>query len=310
MYHLKKEAFGDYSKLTFFNENTGNGFSLIPEVGGTILELWLDHQEVMEGCASPDELENNKAYKNAFLFPFPNRLKNGAYEINGREYQFPINETETNNALHGLSQDVNMDVLFSETSASVASVTLSYFDDGTSKAYPFPFLFDVVFTISDTKGFEVKMKFTNESNDRIPAGIGWHPYFKIGNSIDTLKLKIPECNMIEIDQWMIPTGNVLVYNYFKNPKMIGRAILDNGFKLESETGRKEVLLSNSNVTLKYWQETGSRKFNFLQLYTPSSRNCIAIEPMTCNIDAFNNGDGLVMLAPEEFIEASCGVVLE
>ena len=40
----------------------------------------------------------------------------------------------------------------------------------------------------------------------------------------------------------------------------------------------------------YWQEAD--KFPYVQLFTPPSRKSLAIEPMTCNIDAFNNKEGL------------------
>ncbi|MFT5765257.1 MAG: aldose 1-epimerase [Saprospiraceae bacterium] len=310
MYKQQKEQFGAFDKLTFFNETSGNGFSVVPEVGGTILEIWLKGESVLAGCVSPEELENNQDYKSALLFPFPNRLKDGKYQLNGRDYQFPINNALTDNALHGLGREVKMDVLASEVTTSQASITLSYFNEGIDKAYPFAFLFDVVFSMSEETGFEVKMKFTNEANENIPVGIGWHPYFKIGDTVEGLNLKIPDCKMIEIDERMIPTGTLLDYDYFDKPRMIGKAVLDNGFKLSNEQGRKEVLLADQNFTLKYWQETGSGKFNFLQIYTPPSRTCIAIEPMTCNIDAFNNRDGLLLLAPEESVEAACGIQLE
>ena len=39
--------------------------------------------------------------------------------------------------------------------------------------------------------------------------------------------------------------------------------------------------------------------SFLQVYTPDTRNCIAIEPMTCAPDCFNNKNGLLTLKPSE-----------
>ena len=56
-----------------------------------------------------------------------------------------------------------------------------------------------------------------------------------------------------------------------------------------------------------WQETGKYKYNFLQVYTPPHRKSIAIEPMTCAPDAFNNKDGLIVLGPFESFYAVCGI---
>jgi aldose 1-epimerase len=52
------------------------------------------------------------------------------------------------------------------------------------------------------------------------------------------------------------------------------------------------------------------KYNFLQVYTPPHRNTIAIEPMTCLADAFNNKKGLIILKPSETASFSFGVKLE
>ena len=42
-------------------------------------------------------------------------------------------------------------------------------------------------------------------------------------------------------------------------------------------------------------------------YIPPDRSSIALEPMTCKANAFNNGDGLITLAPGESFEGSFGV---
>ncbi len=308
MYIHTEEQFGDFTKHVFFNKETGNGFSVVPEVGGTILEIWFGEEQIVDACETPEELGNNAAYKSSLLFPFPNRLCDGEYDHNSKEYKFPINDVGTNNALHGFGRDVEMDVLKKETTESQASITLSYFDEGSIKSYPFPFLFDVIYSISDEEGFKVNMRFSNEANESVPIGIGWHPYFKIGETVNNASLQLPDCKMIEIDDRMIPTGSMVDYNYFKNSRPIKKAVLDNGFLLNGEPGKAEVLFSNQKIKLKYWQETGDRKFNFLQVYTPPHRQSIAIEPMSCNIDAFNNGDGLVVLKPEESLEANCGII--
>ncbi|MCB0643138.1 MAG: hypothetical protein KDC44_15925, partial [Phaeodactylibacter sp.] len=52
------------------------------------------------------------------------------------------------------------------------------------------------------------------------------------------------------------------------------------------------------------------KYNFLQVFTPDHRQSIAIEPMTCNVDAFNNREGLIVLKPGEAHAASFGLRLD
>ena len=52
------------------------------------------------------------------------------------------------------------------------------------------------------------------------------------------------------------------------------------------------------------------KYNYLQVFIPPLRNSIAIEPMTCNTDAFNNKEGLIILEPDQQFKASYGVSIK
>ena len=73
-----------------------------------------------------------------------------------------------------------------------------------------------------------------------------------------------------------------------------------------ETKNYEVILANEEGKLTYWQEAGTGKYNFIQIFTPPHRNCIALEPMTSNIDTFNNKDGLVILQSGESLGGKFG----
>ena len=87
-------------------------------------------------------------------------------------------------------------------------------------------------------------------------------------------------------------------------------MLDNCFAVPTTSLEVSAHLSGPRGTIRYWQETGKDKFNFLQVFTPPYGTSVALEPMTCNVDAFNNGEGLVTLAPGATLEAKAGVVYE
>ena len=46
-------------------------------------------------------------------------------------------------------------------------------------------------------------------------------------------------------------------------------------------------------------------FRFVQVYT--ARGAIAVEPVTCAPDAFNTGDGLLVLEPGASFTGRCGI---
>ena len=310
MFRQKIEPFGNWERRIFENKESGCRFSLVPEFGATVLELIFNGKNILDHYQSPEELEVGAWSKNAVLFPFPNRLKNGQYETDGKKYQFPINDNNTQNALHGLGHQKPFSVKHIELSSTEAKIICTYQDEGENESYPFPFVCKISFCIKTDNEFEVELFFQNNSQQRIPVGLGWHPYFILSEKINDCFLQMPTCQMIEVDEYMIPTGTKYDYSFFKKKKKIEKVVLDNGFKLKKENGRAAIIVEGDYGTLNYWQEVGHRLWNFVQVFTPPNRKSIAIEPMTCNIDAFNNRDGLILLESGEKIGGKFGLRLD
>lgn len=310
MFQAKKEKFGQFERVSIAHEESGNSLSLVPEHGACLLDLRLGGLSVLDGYQTPQELDFNNWSKSRFLFPFPNRLKHGTYHWDDVIYQFPINDGQTGNALHGMGMMDPFRYTQLETKADEAVIECSYKNEGKHPAYPFRFSIVVRFTLWADHRFELQMTFQNLHDKPVPVGIGWHPYFLLdGQGVDRWRLQLPPCEMIGINPQMIPTGKRYEYDRFKQERVIQSEVLDNCFALTEPKERASLSLSNEKHKLEYWQEMGTGKFNYIQLFTPPHRKSLAIEPMTCNVDAFNNGDGLVRLHPGERISAHCGLSL-
>ena len=309
MYEYEKDTFAGLERYRVFHPGSGNSCTVIPGHGGHLQEVLLGGVSVIDGFETEEELEKNFKSKSALLFPFPNRLKAGRYEHAGQHYQFPINNPATGNAIHGIGRRVDMTLHSIELGEEEADLHLRYEYTGDNPAYPFAFAFSLSYYFRADGRFDLSLGLHNFSNVPIPAGIGWHPYFKLGESVDALELKMPPVHQIQIDEYMIPTGAQSTYRTFQDFRPIGDTTLDNGFYLPEQGGRAEVMLRKGPQQLHYWQETGSGKYNFIQVYTPPSRKSLALEPMTCNIDAFNNGDGLQVLEPGQGVMGGCGFYL-
>lgn len=307
MYTQTQQAFGPFQRYELSDEAGRNRLAVSPDGCACLLELTLGGQSLLDAYQTPEELAGNAWYKNVPLFPFPNRLADGAYEWGGHSFQFDLNDGATDNALHGLSRDFATTVERVDLQTESASITCRYQDAGATPAYPFLYTLDVTYRLSDRGQFEGTLRFRNDSDQAIPVGLGWHPYFRLTDRIDELLLQLPPCEMIGVDQRMLPTGKRYEYDEFSTPKAIGATVLDNCFALASETGRAKVILQNATGRLHYWQETGPGKFNFLQVFTHPDRHALAVEPMTCNIDAFHNEEGLIALQPGEEVQAGFGL---
>lgn len=310
MYKHSTEAFGAFTKHVLRSEKTGHQLAILPEYGAIVLDLQLHGVSILDTYQTPQEVINNSWAKNTVLYPFPNRLKDGTYDWGGQSYHFFANESLTNTAIHGFGQDKPMKVTFLEVEETTAAITCLYTDYGTHEAYPFRFSVEMAFTLSDEKGFELQLTLRNHDEQVIPAGLGWHPYFTIGPKADIYRLQMPECRLVGIDERMLPTGKTYEYDDFSTLKPVGVTVLDNCFELPVQEGRAETTVMGEKGTLHYWQETGAGKYNFLQVFIPPLRHCIALEPMTCAPDAFNNGTGLAQLEPGEKLSGRFGVWLE
>jgi aldose 1-epimerase len=305
MFSHKIEPFGAFQKFTFSND-TGDAFVVVPQFGACLLDLQFNHRSVLDGYNSPEEMIDNKWSKNIILLPYPNRLRDGQYVHNGTTYQFELTNADTQNSIHGFGKDAPMVVDLMWKNEKEAGLTCSWQYDGANAAYPFRFTSKITMLLR-AREFEMSMAVTNDSTVEIPVGLGWHPYFKMSEKSDDSSLHIPDCQIISIDDRMLPTGEKADFQAFTHLSQIDTSILDNGFLIKNQTKNAETILASEHGQLTFWQETGYRKWNFLQVFTPPHRKSVAIEPMTCNIDAFNNGDGLVMLKPEESMAGTFGV---
>ncbi len=310
IYQHRTEPFGDFEKHIFENTD-GDAFEIVPEYGACLLDLRFGGVSVLDGYKTPEEMVAGAWGKNIVLFPFPNRLRDGRYTHEGKTYQFDLNNPDSQNAIHGFGKDKPMSIQFKSTEDEQAMIHCTWVHDGSHPAYPFRYAFDMAIYLTEGELY-VEMAFTNYHSTAIPVGLGWHPYFVLSDDVADTSLKMPKSELILIDNRMLPTGEKQAYTAFDTLTKIGDTSLDNGFFITEEKEKEEaeasVILQSERGTLHYWQQIGEQKWNFLQVFTPPHRKSIAVEPMTCNIDAFNNKDGLVLLESKASIIGSFGVV--
>ncbi len=297
MYELKKTSFGKHTRFILHNPLNGNAFSVVPERGANVLDIHFSGKNILDGYTTPEELQAAKWGKSALLFPFPNRLDGGRYEWLGHRYEFPVNNAATGNAIHGFIRDVAFEVEYVFLARDEASILCSYTYGGERPYYPFPFTLEIEFTIHDKGAFTLETACRNLHEQSIPIGFGWHPYFRLTDKADKHLMQLPTCEKVAIDDRMIPTGRREPFAGFRRKMTTGNTFIDNCFQNLSSGASYKLSLEGAGrrVTVK----AGSRQFPFFQVFTPPHRESIALEPMTCNVNAFNNGEGLITLGPDK-----------
>lgn len=309
----------DYSALVL---DTGDGkasLEIVPEFGGLINGLWLSNARgqrvnLIAGLPHRARMAVNEQYRGVVLYPYPNRLDAGHYTYNDRQYQFAINETDFNNQLHGLLYALPATMVSRHDGEQECTVELQYIVDGSNLGYPFKADVRVRYTLNSTTGLTVSYSVKNQHDAAVPVGLGWHPYFQIpGRSVDELQLELPSVEHTPVDKRMLPTGDTQTFTEFQKAKVIGNRTFDDCYRLteRSSEGRARVVLASpaDELGIEIWQSSGPSGYNFVQLCIPPDRQSIAIEPMTCGINAFNTGDGLLELQPGEELHTHFGVQL-
>ncbi|MGR3809794.1 aldose epimerase family protein [Jiulongibacter sp. NS-SX5] len=278
--------------------------AIIELTGATLSHLTLGNEDLIKYPLKEDDPK--KGYPSAFLFPFPNRIRDGRYVFEGKEYSLDLNDTDSNNAIHGFVAFENFEVL--EQSDKKAKLQYSY--NGQHEGYPFPFTFTVEFSLSSNK-LSVKAEGENTGENNMPVGFAWHPYFGFGSEpIGEMTVKAPRREKMELSDRYIPTGEFETERAGVIP--LKNNILDNVFRIADVDSAQEVSIEvrYKKKKLIVSQKAGKSKLNYFVLYTPASRDCIAIEPQSCNTNAFNNEEGLVILKPGKKIKYEMSVSLE
>ncbi len=316
MFKITEENKNGLEKIKIVNTETGEYVSVLPQFGGNVNGLVLLKNNklysVLAGNNSKKEFEGFGIYNGAKLFPFPNRIKDGVYIFEGKEYQLQLNYTAEGNAAHGLVYNKRFRVLSKLEGKHFAEVNLIYNYKGMNEGYPFPFELVLTFTLIKDRGFICKTVARNKGGTPMPFGDGWHPFLSFRKKIDNLFLKFDSDKKIITDDSMIPTGKKIKYDEFSLLKQIGKKEFDDCFLLKTNNGKHETVLYDEAADTKIilCQETGKGKYNYLHVYTPPGRKSIAVEPVTSNINAFNNKEGLNILQPQEKFVASYGIYIK
>jgi aldose 1-epimerase len=308
-----KQQFGKFQEYVITNPTTGESVHILPEYGANVHRLILQKNNqlftVIHSGDIDEEFLADPSFPSAILFPWPNRIQDGQYDLFGSDYYLPINEVALNHAIHGFVYDKSFEVVEEYTDANKALVVLRYDYQGDYEGYPFPFVLDIMYQFRSEDGLLVKFSVKNKSEQDIPIGLGWHPYFQInGESADEWKISFPATHQFISDARMIPDVRKEVES--NEWIVLKDRTLDNVFLLDKkEIATVKLHSEKSNVTLIVWQPANWQQFNYSVLYVPPKRDRIAIEPMTCNTNAFNTGDGLLLLPIDGLYEIECGVYL-
>jgi aldose 1-epimerase len=262
---------------------------------------------VVDGFGSLDDaIENiSNGFKSAKLSPFVCRMNKGEYRFDGNDYKIEKFYLPPH-AIHGLVFDAVYKVAATNTDENSASVTLTTTYKGEDKGYPFPYTSSIVWKLETNNKLSVTTTIYQSNGKAIPFADGWHPYFNLGETIDTSTLQFNSNQLIEFDETLIPTGNIVTDERFVNGALLKDIFLDNCFKLNNNN-QPAVVLKNNALQLSIEPDAS---YPYIQIYTPPHRKSIAIENLSGAPDCFNNKMALLLLEPNQEYSFTTSYILK
>jgi aldose 1-epimerase len=241
-------------------------------------------------------------FAGSLLAPWPNRIRDGRYQLNGTSYQLPVTEPERGNALHGLVVWERFDARRHDDTA----ITLTHLLVPTP-GYPFEIEIAARYELGDG-GLTTTITARNLGRMTAPWGTAAHPYLLGGDGrVDRWTLSLPAGQVLDVtpDRLLPESCRPVRHDMdFRIPRRIGRTEIDHAFTglVPDSDGLARVrLYGSSRVGVQCAFDPAV--LPWVQVHTgdlpgsEESRRGLALEPMTCAPDAFNSGAGLVRLAP-------------
>ena len=290
----------------------GGQEATVVEVGGGLRTYRVHGTDVVAGYADDEVCRFGRGQ---VLMPWPNRIRDGRYSFEGTDFQLGLTEPALHNASHGLVRWSTWQLHWHADDWSALTVR--------TRLHPQPGwngILDLsVNYVLDPQGLTVSVHATNVGQSSAPFGFGAHPYIALGTTpLAEVELTIPAALEVLVDDRLTPTGIAPVRPEvdFRAARALGGTELDTAFtdlSRSATTGAWEVVvggLETGDVTV--W---GDESLDWTQVFTAKGRDTgvdgvrgIAVEPMSCPANAFNTGDGLVVLAPGDSWAAQWGIV--
>lgn len=199
----------------------------VPDSKGSIKDIALGFNNI-EGYI------NEHPYFGSIIGRYGNRIKNGKFKIDGKEYNLAINNGE--HSLHGGIKGFDKVIWSVEElkGNNFIGLKLNYLSKDMEEGYPGNLNVEVKYILNDKN--ELKILYTANTDVTTILNLTQHSYFNLSgeSSGDILdhELIINADNFLPIDSGLIPTGeirNVINTPFdFRNTKEIGQDInLDN-----------------------------------------------------------------------------------
>lgn len=315
--------------------------ALLPKFGANLIAL-RDVEQGYQILREPAEHEMDEFRANPgvhgipVLFP-PNRYEDGKFPWNGKVYQFPVNEADTQNHLHGFLHTAAWTVESYGVEHESARVTMSITVDEQHPIYeyfPHTFTMKLTYTLNEA-GLHQHAYVRNEGKESMPCLLAFHTAinapFDQQSSEQDIDCFVTLGERFELNERMLPTGAFQPLNEGEQQmKSTGVSpffeVMDHHYTAAPQHGRNRMELRDqrTNQTLVYdvgtaykfwmvWNKDASSGFICCEphINMVNAPNLLGASKGSADAGAFTAEDlGLVGLEPGEIWEETSRIYVK
>ena len=336
---LKRPPVADRSRAQFLEA------TILPGRGMTVLQIkaYLPGQGEIDLLNAPplpeakqlldkeDDGFGNEIFKigGAILLPFANRIRGAlapdgktiTATVAGKTVRLPANWSGPEPgaekcAIHGLLRRAQFENVITRKGSDDSSVDAIYHAQNFDDHWLSDTDVEVQTTLSHD-AFSMTVTATNVGVKPLPMGIGWHPYFLLpGGDRAQVRLHIPSETRALINNYndtfttgQRASGKGTDYD-FSAPqgRPLGSQYLDDNFSNLLRNNQGKTVTELIDPAAKYGLRliTLSPQIKSIQIYAPTQKNFIAIEPQFNLPDPYNQNwggadTGMVLLQPGQSV---------
>ncbi len=260
---------------------------ILPGLGGALAGMRFRGREVLR--RAPPGAAEPLSSAGFPLVPFANRIANGRFRFGPRQVQLARNAPGQLHPLHGQSWRAPWAV--ESHDARQAVLAFEY----APGEWPWPYRAQQVFTLRES-GLEVRLTLENRASEPMPAGIGWHPYFR---RTPLTRLRAEVAGVWLADEQCLPSSLAPARRIvdWSRGERLPEKLIDHCYT--GWSGRADIVMPEEQLCVRI--EAGE-PLRWLHVYVPPGESFLCVEPVSHMPDALNRAEspavsGLRVLPP-------------
>lgn len=273
---------------------------VLPKIGGALGSWQYRGEDVFLPVANPTLMAQHGVAVAAYpLVPYSNRIAQGRFAFEGREYRLAPNMAGESSTIHGNGWEREWTV--AQRTDSDVVLVLDHVPQADDVQWPFAYRAELSYGLWADR-LEVRLVVENRDAGRQPVGLGFHP-FLAAQGAATLAFDATDVWLTTPDS--LPFRRVPCEGEwaFGQPVDAHARAIDNCF---SGFGGRAVL-ANGETGLSVTVEA-DRLFGHVVVFTAPDSPFVAVEPVTNMTDAINHPEiedrGLHVLEPRAQVGGS------